>query len=195
MNGIEKQTPTGEKTHNLEAIEKAGELQRERLKESLEAAAEKDQSQREKDTTEAKLDALKNAEEIEAHSETHQKREASPAERRGPITKKQLDTQFNRTMSHVREELPASSRAFSKFIHIKAVEKTSDVLGSTLARPNALLAGAICAFGLTLALYLFAKNMGYRLSGFETIGTFIIGWCLGMLYDYLKVMITGRKDS
>ena len=96
-------------------------------------------------------------------------------------------------MSRVQAELTPSSRAFSKIIHAKPVEKTSEVVGSTIARPNAILSGAIVAFVLVLAVYLLAKNFGYVLSGFETIGAFIVGWVLGVLYDYFRVMITGKK--
>jgi hypothetical protein len=40
---------------------------------------------------------------------------------------------------------------------------------------------------------LVAKHYGYRLSGFEAIGAFIAGWLVGILYDFFKVMITGKK--
>lgn len=192
MGTIEKQTPKKEREHDIKAIERIGNSQREKIKDSFDQL-EIDESQREKDAVSAKLEALQNADNSAA--EITSTREASPASRRGPITKKQLDSQFNRTMEQVREELPASGRIFSRFIHSKPIEKASDALSSTIARPNALLTGAVCAFLLTLALYLFAKNMGYRLSGFETIGTFAVGWFLGILYDYLKIMITGKKGS
>ncbi len=195
MRNIEKQSPTGEQKHDMEGIKQAGELQREKLREEFDHT-KLDESQREKDATSAQLEALETAARTEESESKATSREVSPAARRhGPITKKQLDIQFDRTMKHVRDELPASSRPFSKFIHLKPIEKTSDLLANTIARPNALLAGAVCAFILTLAIYLFAKNMGYRLSGFETIGAFVLGWLIGILYDYLRIMITGKKGS
>ena len=96
-------------------------------------------------------------------------------------------------MKQLQSELKPSQRAFSKFIHNPVVEKTSDAVGSTVARPNAILAGAVTAFILVLAVYLIAKFYGYTLSGFETIGAFIVGWILGLLYDFFKVMITGKN--
>ncbi len=78
-------------------------------------------------------------------------------------------------------------------IHNPVVEKTSEVVGATVARPNAILAGALVAFFAVLAVYLTAKHFGYVLSGFETIGAFIVGWVIGILYDFFKVMITGKK--
>jgi hypothetical protein len=128
------------------------------------------------------------------HKEVAEK-QPSPAERRkdGPIRKSDRDASFNVTMKEVQGQMTGPSRAFSKVIHNKAIEKVSEVAGNTVARPNAMLSGAIFAFVLTLAVYLVAKNLAYELSGFETIGAFIVGWVIGILYDFLKVMITGRK--
>ncbi|MEK7153424.1 MAG: hypothetical protein AAB834_05730 [Patescibacteria group bacterium] len=151
-------------------------------------------SDKEKDLADARASAIEKASSQESIKEPERPREASPAERRGPITSRQLDKQFDHTMEYVREDLSVSSRTFSKIIHNKAVEKTSDFLATTIVRPNAMLAGAIGAFALTLGIYLFAKTMGYKLSGFEPIAAFIIGWIIGQLYDYFRVMITGKKD-
>lgn len=141
----------------------------------------------------AKLDALKMATTIEAaqRQPDHHDRPASPAEkRREPI---QIDREFTRAMQPIQQEMPQAQRTFSKFIHNKAVEKTSDFLAVTIARPNAMLTGSIGAFILTLALYLFAKSIGYPLSGFELIATFLLGWVIGLFYDYFRIMITGKR--
>jgi len=97
-------------------------------------------------------------------------------------------------MKHVQSELPASSRMYSNIIHNKVIEKMSDIVGNTIARPNAILLGAVVAFVLTLLTYTVAKTIGYALSGFETIAAFIIGWLIGIIYDYLRVLITGTKS-
>ena len=73
------------------------------------------------------------------------------------------------------------------------VEKASDTVGTTIARPNAILSGAVFAFIITLLTYTIAKKSGYVLSGFETIGSFILGWIIGIIYDYLRILITGKK--
>lgn len=150
---------------------------------------------REKDIETAQVEALEHAARHE-HTGHHQSHDIDPPieKRLGPITKKQLDHKFDDTMNQVQQEMPASKRAFSKLIHNKAVEKTSDALAATIARPNALFAGSVGAFTLTLGVYIFAKTMGYTLSGFEPIAAFIIGWLGGFFYDYLKVMATGKKS-
>lgn len=162
---------------------------------AVERAAEKSKVEHgEKREAEARQEALKEAVSVERGSAEKKRKEPSAALRRhGVVSKKERDTSYKHHMKQLQSELPAPQRAFSKFIHNPVIEKTSEVVGSTIARPNAILAGAVVAFVLVLAVYLIAKYYGYTLSGFETIGAFIAGWILGILYDFLKGMITGKK--
>jgi hypothetical protein len=193
MSNQEKLSTTNpeQERRNAAELEKAGAERREALREQHERAGEHSHERVE----EARREALEKARSIEKQDTSKQEQQASPAERRGEriIGKTERDASFNTTMQEVRTHMTPASRTFSKVIHNKTVEKVSDVAGSTIARPNAILSGAVLAFVLTLSVYLIAKNLGYPLSGFETIGAFIIGWLLGVVYDFLKVMITGRK--
>ena len=150
----------------------------------------------EKAVENAKIEALKEAISVEKGSAEKKKKESSAAapRRHGVVSKKEQKASYNHHMKMLQEELPPVQRGFSKLIHNPAVEKTSEVVGSTIARPNAVLAGAVVAFFAVLAVYLIAKHFGYVLSGFETIGAFIVGWVLGILYDFFRVMITGKKS-
>jgi hypothetical protein len=142
----------------------------------------------------ARVEALETAISVEAGGkEKDRTTEPQTSKRRGPISKKQKEASFKRQMKEIQALERPVSRAFSKVIHNKVVEKTSDVVGATVARPNAILAGAVMAFLLTLIVYVTAKIIGYPLSGFETIAAFIIGWIAGSIYDYLRVVITGKK--
>jgi hypothetical protein len=184
-------------SHNLEhgergkeELEKIGLEVHEKLRETQrENAGEKHQE----NAHEARQEALESA--ISAKQEhIGEIRETSPTERRhGPVGKIELSASFDNTMHEVQNQMSSSSRAFSKVIHNKAIEKISDTVANSVARPNALLSGAVLAFALTLGVYLVAKNLGYTLSGFETIGAFVVGWVIGLAYDFLKVMITGRE--
>ena len=109
------------------------------------------------------------------------------------INKKTLDNSYIKTLTETQSELDSSSRVFSKIIHNKIIEKTSNLIGNTIARPNLILFGAIFSFVSTLFVYITAKKIGYVLSGFEPILSFIIGWIIGAIYDYFKLMITGKK--
>ena len=150
----------------------------------------------EKTAEQAKIEALKEAISVEQGSAEKRNKEsvASPGKQRhGVVSKKALNASYSRHMKQLQKELPPAQRAFSKFIHNPVVERTSETVGNTIARPNALLSGAVLAFVLVLVVYVVSKFYGYTLSGFETIGAFIVGWVLGITYDFLKVMITGKK--
>jgi len=187
----EKLNSSPERELNPAELEKIRHERQEQLKEQHERVGE----QPHENLEEARREALEKAQSLEKLERRSHEHQPSPAERRAdrPIGKREREASFNSTMEEVRTHMSSPSRTFSKVIHNKTVEKVSDVTGSTIARPNAVLSGAIAAFALTLGVYLLARNMGYTLSGFETIGAFILGWALGLVYDFLKVMITGRK--
>lgn len=164
---------------------------------SVERAVEKSKVENgEKSEAKARAEALEQAVSVEKGSaEKKGKERSAPANRRhGVVSKKERQQSYKKHMKTLQAELPPAQRAFSKVIHNPVVEKTSEMVGATVARPNAILAGAIVAFFAVLAVYLTAKHFGYVLSGFETIGAFIVGWVLGILYDFFKVMITGKKS-
>ena len=169
----------------------------EKLSEKLKNGAEIGIENGEQAVEKAKIEALETAISVEKGSAEKARRPSdtpAPVKRKGAISKKERDASFKKHMAQTQAEMSAPARAFSKIIHNKAVEKTSEVVGATVARPNAILSGAVVAFILVLAVYVIAKNLGYVLSGFETIGAFIVGWALGVLYDYFRVMITGKKS-
>lgn len=174
-------------SERLEALKNKLETGGELGAENLESAA--------KSAEKAKVEALKEAVSVEAGGAEKAAKapKEGPTRRRGGISKKEKEASFKKEMARVQAELSPPARVFSKFIHSKPVEKTSEIVGATVARPNAILSGAIVAFVLVLAVYLLAKQLGYVLSGFETIAAFIVGWVIGILYDYLRTMITGKK--
>jgi len=181
--------------HHLDITAESAAEQIEKLSQEHEQAGERSIESAERSAQEARIEALETAVSVEASGaeRSHVPHEPLALKRRGPISKKERDTSFKNTMKEVQSTMTPASRAFSKFIHAKPVEKTSDVVGTTVARPNAILSGAIFAFICTFAVYLIAKNYGYTLSGFESIGAFIVGWIIGLLFDYFKVLFTGKK--
>jgi hypothetical protein len=141
---------------------------------------------------------LVNEARAEAEKQARSTEEYRPATEAEPIAPSSMsdvtpDQAYEQTMETIQQEMSAPARTFSKIIHNKAVEKTSDVVGSTIARPDAILSGSLFAFILVLALYVEAKYVGHSLSGFETIGAFIVGWILGIAFDFLRKMITGKR--
>lgn len=185
--------PINNRENNAEAkISAVNQL--ERISNKIEKSIELSPRDAEAQSEIARQEALKSAISVESGGvERKNNKDRSLNTHKGPINKKLREESYSRTMNQVQDELPPNSRAFSKIIHNKTVEKVSDITGNTLARPNSMLSGSIFAFVLTLAVYVVAKTIGYPLSGFETILAFIIGWTIGIIYDYLHILFTGNK--
>jgi hypothetical protein len=187
----EKKQKEQEQRSDTESLVEIADEQHEAIRESLEDAEKRHHET--KSEREALIEASELAKEADkGHKNQH---DTNPAEkRRGAPSKKLLGESFKTQMNGVRTEMSTSSGLFSKLIHNRSVEKVSDAIGTTIARPNAMLSGSIAAFiGITV-LYFTAHYYGYRLSGFETIAAFAIGWLFGILFDYFRVMIRGRKS-
>lgn len=174
--------------------EKLSEIGKERSAEIEKQLEKNAETAQERDTEKLAKTAEKLAEKKEKEAP-----KVSPAEKRKdtalPNTKAGRKAAFDMTMKETQSHMSAPARAFSKVIHTPAVERTSEVVGATVARPNALLAGSLSAFVVTLVVYMVAKHYGYPLTGTETIAAFIFGWVLGIIFDYLRVMITGKRAS
>jgi hypothetical protein len=102
-------------------------------------------------------------------------------------------TSFREAMEEATASMPVHQRAFSRLLHSGLLSLPIELLGRLVFRPNPLLVGAVLSFGFTLTSYLLAKNLGYDLSGFETLGAFIFGWLLGLLYDFFRAATTDKN--
>lgn len=175
----------------------------ERTAETQAAAAERAEelknrersSERSAESNETRLETAREAAEQVFAKEAGKER--GSAESVSPValhkaTKADKQAVYRQTMAHIQKSMSAPSRAFSRVIHTPFVERSSDVLGSSLARPNAILAGSFSALLLVSIMYVVARTFGYQLSGFESIGAFVIGWIAGILFDYVRVMTTGK---
>lgn len=191
MNNEKDPTRSGELgAEQAKEVQETAAERRKELNEQLEQRAE---ASHEADVEKSKQEALEAASKVEKEAKPEVAAAEKPKQYSRAHRKKAEKTNFANTMKEARSHMSAPSKAFSKVIHNKAVEKTSDAVGNTVARPNAILFGSLTAFLFTLGIYLFARYYGYPLSGFETIAAFILGWVVGLLFDYLRVMITGKK--
>ncbi|MBC7746795.1 hypothetical protein H7Y40_02315 [Pedobacter sp.] len=173
---VEIQGAAGERSEQLRNLEAAGEQSPENQTERVDSARQE-------------------TKEVFAKEAGKERKGAEPSGSAGAVrrvTKLEKKASYKKTMTIIRSDMNAPSRAFSKVIHAPFVEKSSEVLGSSLARPNAVLAGSFTALVLVMGIYVVARTFGYRLSGFETIGAFVLGWAVGIIFDYVKVMTTGK---
>lgn len=161
---------TPQTLEQAEKQHKSDQLEREALAKAAELAEKADEARDEEETQKTKA--------IERH--------------RGAPSKKQLKESFNSEMKNVRTEMNLGERMASRFLHSAPIEKTSEFVSTTLARPNAMLSGSIAAFVCITLVYFVARHYGYQLSGFETIVAFVLGWVIGIVYDYVIGLIRRR---
>ena len=107
------------------------------------------------------------------------------------ITKAEKTRTYKMTMNRMQNQLPAPSRTFSKFIHNPVVEKSSAVVGSTVARPSGILGAGVVGFlGIAAVMYLARKN-GFEITNSYTLVAllFVGGWALGMILELLLKLV------
>ncbi|HMT18788.1 MAG TPA: hypothetical protein PKD20_03425 [Candidatus Saccharibacteria bacterium] len=160
----------------------------ETAREQLESIREKIDSDAEK-ATDHKLDQGEIARRVEQHAISGKERSA--AEHQRPkhhpvlINKQLKDMAYSRTMTRVRKRLPLPSRAFSKVIHSKVVDKPSEFVGKTVARPSSMLGGAFfAAFGSCVLLWI-TKRYGYEYNYLAILLMFIAGMALGLTAEII----------
>jgi len=99
-------------------------------------------------------------------------------------TKQGNKLSFNTTMHHARKNMKPVERSFSKVIHQPIVEKTSEVIGKTVARPSGLIGAGIASFIGLLFIFGIAKYAGFQLSGSEMPLLLLIGLVSGLLIEW-----------
>ena len=185
-----------EKLHgaNPELAKNAGELEQSASEiersaaEQLERRAEQAAEGQHEKLDNARHEALKQAE----TSQTVETEKPAAPETPRQITKDDRTASYQKTMKKMQSELSPASRTFSKVIHNPAVEKASEAIGSTVARPNLIIAGALGAIA-SVIVYFVARHYGYVLSGSETIILFGCGWVIGAIIEYARVGFLNKR--
>ena len=187
----EKLKSTSENSIDTEAWHNVNNEKSTEITKSLEKAIEKEKSNAENENN-IKHEAIELATRHE--NEQTEKRQSKETKEDKPLTKKDIDNSYKKTLTNVQNQLSAPSRAFSKVIHNPVVEKTSDAIGNTIARPNLIISGALGAIA-SVFVYFIAKRYGYLLSGSEVIVLFVAGWSIGAVIEYARIgFINNRKN-
>lgn len=124
MDNQEKSSRSIENRESLKELKEIAEQQQERIDNAKEKEATTPERQAEK-LKEARREALETAAKAEKRERNllEKDKKTSPERRKGPISKKERDKAFDATMREVQSQMSAPSRAFSKVIHNKVIEK------------------------------------------------------------------------
>jgi len=100
------------------------------------------------------------------------------------VNKHLKETAFTRSLTRTRKKLSAPSKAFSKVIHVPVIDKSSEFIGRTVARPTSMLWGAMFAFIGTSGLLWVTKYYGYEYNYLLVVMLFVGGAILGTLAEF-----------
>lgn len=153
----------------------------ERLREKIESQAEKVG-----DNSKAEVEARHEIQETAISAAEYSPTSGEDTNPVQPIatTKKDKQRSFETTMHHARKNMRVLDRSFSKVIHQPTVEKTSELLGKSVARPSGLLGAAVASFIGLLFIFGVAKYAGFELSGSEMPLLLLIGLVSGLVIEW-----------
>ncbi|TAK88919.1 hypothetical protein EPO04_02290 [Patescibacteria group bacterium] len=181
---MERLNNSAEQNLNSTEIEQAA---AERLK-NLERSAERITGP--EDGVEAAREKLRQAERQSAQTERASIQEDRPKAQ--PIS---LEANYRHTMTTLQHRLKPASRTFSKVIHSPVVERTSEVVGSTIARPSVTVGATGGALIFSTTLYLYARYYGFTLKGSEIWIGLLVGGVIGLVAEFSLRLLRGRRSS
>lgn len=124
-------------------------------------------------------------------SKHHNKKDEAPKNNYKHVqTGSQLHSQaLSQNLKKVQKHLPVYQQQFSKFIHKPVVEKVSEGVGATVARPSGLLFAGIFSFTASLAVLTICRYFGYEYNFLIGLASLAGGFIVGLFLEAISKMI------
>ena len=125
---------------------------------------------------------------VEAHARSKAEHRSEPETKQDDhhpvlVSKQLKDMAYTRTMIRVRKQLTLPSKLFSKAVHSPILDRSSEFVGKTVARPSAMFGGALTAFiGASILLWA-VKHYGYEYNYLVALLLFVVGAILGVIIE------------
>jgi len=152
----------------------------------------------EKDPLQKHIESLQNRAETEAISGKEIPAAEQHAENQDQsfgITRELKTDAYKKSLKKIRGHLNAPERVFSRVVHQPVIEKTSNGLAKTVARPSAFLGGSLGALlGSSLLVYL-SRHYGFKYNYAFIFVTFAAGFAVGLLLEALYKLVARRRSS
>lgn len=152
-----------------------------------------------------RLEEIKHAEQSPEHKPAHEraaearsiidqaerpKEPVAAVEEQSPAKPKYLPIldpmlNYKHTVASLQRHLKPVSRSFSRVIHQPVIERTSEALEKTVARPSILNGALWMAALIGTVFYIFARQYGYQLSGSEMLFALIAGAGIGLVGEVI----------
>lgn len=111
------------------------------------------------------------------------------------VSKELKQMTFTRALTRTRKQLSAPERGFSKFIHASAVDKTSEVISKSIARPSAMLGGSLVGMLGSFIFLMLVRNNGYEYNFFVLFILFAIGYAVGLFVEVVFRIIAKKRSA
>jgi hypothetical protein len=102
---------------------------------------------------------------------------------------------YERTLHRAQAHLSQRERAFSRIIHRPWVEQTSAIGAKTVARSYGLASASIISLIGTVLMLFISRRYGIGFSYFGLIGLFVVGYLLGLVFEFFVKLITVRRNG
>jgi len=101
---------------------------------------------------------------------------------------------YNETLASLQNRMTPGEKKFSRFIHNPTIEKTSNLLESTIMRPSVVMGTTWTALIVGIIFYATARIYGFKLSGSEMLLALAGGAILGLTLEGIWLFIRRKKD-
>lgn len=102
---------------------------------------------------------------------------------------------YQKMLRNARARMRPSEQTFSKVIHQPIVESVSTITAATAGRSSGLVGGGLVALlGSSFILFM-GEYYGFRYNFFVFIATFIGGFVLGVVIEFLWRLAKGKRRS
>lgn len=138
--------------------------------------------------------AARRVEQLAVSSQERSRAEHTPRQQHHPVMigRHLKEMAYSRSMTRIRKQLSVPSRLFSKAVHSKVLDRPSEVIGNTVARPSGMLGGALfAAFGTSTLLWI-TKRFGYEYNYLAVVILFIIGLVVGVSLEFIYKALKKR---
>lgn len=102
---------------------------------------------------------------------------------------------YRHTLASLQHRLRPRQRSFSRFIHRPIIERASEVMASTIARPSVALGATVTAALVGGFFYISARRYGFQLSGSEFIVSLLAGGLLGFALEQIGRWLRTRRQA
>ena len=185
---MSEKEPQSSSNESLKVSSKEIDAIAEKLNRELESNAEKAvNAQRNTENIATKVEQLAVSGKEMGRSETADKKQHPVL-----VNKQLKEMAYSRAMTRVRKHLSLPSRMLSRTVHSKALERPSEIIGNTVARPSGVLGGALIAtIGSSVLLWL-TKHFGYTYNYLAVILLFVMGLVLGVTVEAIWKLLKRR---